>query len=129
MFEDSNVREVLKALGDQQIGETREMQALPAPLPQPVSENPSLTDTQVLKMLETRRADQSQPLPVETDEGNIPLLKPDDTGTRRALKDAVTQNAPVAFAVQLQWSVQPAGSRERAAACDLQCLHAVHRRG
>jgi hypothetical protein len=107
VFEDSNVREVLKALGDQQIGETREMHALPAPLPQPVSENPSLTDTQVLKMLETRRSDQSQPLPVETVEGNIPLLKPDDTGTRRALKDAVTHNAPVAFAVQLQWSVQP----------------------
>jgi hypothetical protein len=107
VFEDSNVREVLKALGDQQIGETREMHALPAPLPQPVSENPSLSDTQVLKMLETRRSDQSQPLPVETVEGNIPLLRPDDTGTRRALKEAVTHNAPVAFAVQLQWSVQP----------------------
>jgi hypothetical protein len=35
------------------------------------------------------------------------LLKPDDTGTRRALKEAVTQNAPVSFAVQLQWAVQP----------------------
>src|SRR6202043_3608294 len=32
----------------------------------------------------------------------------DDTGTRRALKEAVTENAPVALAVQLQWSVQPA---------------------
>jgi hypothetical protein len=104
VFEDSNVREVLKALGDQQIGETREMQALPPP---PPADSASLTDTQVLKMLETRRAEQSQPLPVEAEEGNIPLLKPDDTGTRRALKEAVTHNAPVSFAVQLQWSVQP----------------------
>ena len=40
-------------------------------------------------------------------EASISLLKPDDTGTRRALKEAVTQNAPVSFAVQLQWSVQP----------------------
>jgi hypothetical protein len=36
------------------------------------------------------------------------MLKPDDTGTRRALKEAVVNNAPVSFAVQLQWSVQPA---------------------
>ena len=65
----------------------------------------SLTDTQVLRYLETRgdggaRADDQQ-------EASISLLKPDDTGTRRALKEAVTQNAPVSFAVQLQWSVQP----------------------
>src|SRR5262249_44133967 len=31
----------------------------------------------------------------------------DDTQTRRALKEAVLDNSPVAFAVQLQWSVQP----------------------
>ncbi len=37
----------------------------------------------------------------------ISLLKPDDTQTRRALKEAVIENAPVSFAVQLQWSVQP----------------------
>jgi hypothetical protein len=104
VFEDSNVREVLKALGDQHAGETREMRVLPAP---PPAAEAGLTDTQVLKMLETRRAEHAQPLPVENDSGNIPLLKPDDTGTRRALKDAVTSNAPVAFAVQLQWSVQP----------------------
>ena len=104
VFEDSNVREVLKALGDQHAGETREMRTLPAP---PPAAGAGLTDTQVLKMLETRRAEHAQPLPVENDSGNIPLLKPDDTGTRRALKDAVTSNAPVAFAVQLQWSVQP----------------------
>jgi hypothetical protein len=42
----------------------------------------------------------------------IPLLKPDDTGTRLALKEAVVNNAPVSFAVQLQWSVQPADLRK-----------------
>ena len=40
-------------------------------------------------------------------ESGISLLKPDDTGTRRALKVAVSHNEPVSFAVQLQWSVQP----------------------
>ena len=40
-------------------------------------------------------------------ESGISLLKPDDTGTRRALKEAVSHNEPVSFAVQLQWSVQP----------------------
>src|SRR5262249_28881512 len=52
-----------------------------------------------------RRPDTRQ----NTDEASagISLLRPDDSGTRRALKSAVTQNEPVSFAVQLQWSVQP----------------------
>jgi hypothetical protein len=110
VFEDSNVREVLKALGDASAtGETRLMRAPPpspresAPAPAP----PSLSDTQVLKMLETRRADESEAGAAEVDDSGIPLLKPDDTGTRQALKEAVVSNDAVAFAVQLQWSVQP----------------------
>ena len=66
----------------------------------------SLTDTQVLKVLEARRASVHD----EVDESNcdqIALLRPDDTGVRLALKEAVTQGAPVSFAVQLQWSTQP----------------------
>jgi hypothetical protein len=65
-----------------------------------------MSDTQVLRMLETRRTGDGER---ETDDANsgISLLKPDDTQTRRALKEAVLDNAPVAFAVQLQWSVQP----------------------
>jgi hypothetical protein len=63
----------------------------------------SLSDTQVLKLLEGRRSDGGQAEP----DSSISLLKPDDTGTRRALKEAVADNAPVSFAVQLQWSVQP----------------------
>src|SRR5579863_3755441 len=109
VFEDSNVREVLRALGDASAtGETRQMQVPPPPR-ETTAEHAGLSDTQVLKLLETRRAVDSEPLPADmADGGAIPLLKPDDTGTRRALKEAVASNAPVAFAVQLQWSVQPA---------------------
>ena len=73
--------------------------------PPPAKE--SLSDTQVLKLLETRRPEGSEPPASDPAHGAIPLLKPDDTGTREALKDAVVSNAPVLFAVQLQWSVQP----------------------
>ena len=107
-FNDSNVREVLAALDD--TGETGQTRMMPAPqVPQlphvDGTYESSLTDTQVLRYLETRgdggaRVDDQH-------EASISLLKPDDTGTRRALKEAITQNAPVSFAVQLQWSVQP----------------------
>jgi hypothetical protein len=120
----SNVREVLASL-DEITGETRMMPAPPLPPPPsnappqsapsqsappvtaPPADDPSFTDTQVLKFLETRRADGTQGEVAEAETGAISLLKPDDTGTRRALKQAVTSNAPVSFAVQLQWSVQP----------------------
>jgi len=108
VFEDSNVREVLAALGDASAtGETRLMRAPPPPRVAP-AEGSTLSDTQVLKMLETRRPEGGEPPPADVAHGSIPLLKPDDTGTRRALKEAVVNNAPVSFAVQLQWSVQPA---------------------
>jgi len=70
-------------------------------------EDKSLTDTQVLKILETRR---SVAMQSDVDERNceqIALLRPDDTSTRHALREAVAQGAPVSFAVQLQWSAQP----------------------
>ena len=66
----------------------------------------------MLRLLETRRdvsadAAGAESVPAQDPaHGAIPLLKPDDTGTREALKSAVTSNAPVLFAVQLQWSVQ-----------------------
>jgi hypothetical protein len=66
----------------------------------------SMSDTQVLRMLETRRGDEGEKGSDDANAG-ISLLKPDDTQTRRALKEAVIENAPVSFAVQLQWSVQP----------------------
>jgi hypothetical protein len=43
----------------------------------------------------------------ERNRDQIALLRPEDTGTRRALKEAVVQGAPVFFAVQLHWSAQP----------------------
>src|SRR5262249_30966964 len=66
--------------------------------------NPELTDAEVLKLLEARRAGDG----VIADEigAAIAVLPPEDTHTRLVLKEAVAHNAPVAFAVQLQWSVQ-----------------------
>ena len=115
----SNVREVLASL-EEDTGETRMMPAARIPaatLPASAATAPAaaaaeqvddstFTDTQVLKLLETRRSD-TDDSNVNEESGSISLLKPDDTGTRRALKEAVSQNAPVWFAVQLQWSVKP----------------------
>jgi hypothetical protein len=67
----------------------------------------SLTDTQVLKILEARRVSAVQDDVDERNCDQITLLRPDDTSTRQALKDAVVQGAPVSFAVQLHWSAQP----------------------
>jgi len=70
-------------------------------------DNQSLTDTQVLNILETR-----QPAPAHDDTDphgseQIELIRPDDTGTRLALKEAVVRGMPVSFALQLQWSARP----------------------
>jgi hypothetical protein len=67
----------------------------------------SLSDTQVLKILEARGASGVQDDSDERACDQIALLRPEDTGTRRALKEAVIQGAPVSFAVQLYWSAQP----------------------
>ncbi|MDE2051316.1 MAG: hypothetical protein KGJ72_09885 [Gammaproteobacteria bacterium] len=113
IFADSNVKEVLAALDSAEDG-TGETRLMPAPaLAADVADDSSLTDTQVLRFLETRREESgaARPqTPLQADaaaESGISLLKPDDTGTRRALKEAVSHNEPVSFAVQLQWSVQP----------------------
>jgi hypothetical protein len=105
-FNDSNVREVLASLDE--TGETGQTRMMPAPQLGRVDaqDEGSLTDTQVLRYLETRREDGGR-ASEESPDASISLLKPDDTGTRRALKEAVTHNAPVSFAVQLQWAVQP----------------------
>ncbi|HTV50639.1 MAG TPA: hypothetical protein VME21_05595 [Steroidobacteraceae bacterium] len=62
-----------------------------------------LSDSQVLRILENRRSDGAR---LDDEDTSITMLRPDDTGTREALKTAVEQNVPVSFAVQLQWSVQ-----------------------
>jgi len=79
----------------------------PVSRPQPpAAEAPNLSDTQVLRFLEQRRDDVAERIDESANAG-ISMLKPDDTQTRLALKDAVRENAPVSFAVQLQWSVSP----------------------
>ena len=107
-FEDSNVREVLAALADSSpTGDTRVMHAPPPPRAT-LAGGDSLSDTQVLRLLEARGPEGGEPDPADVSHRSIPMLKPDDTGTRLALKEALVNNAPVSFAVQLQWSVQPA---------------------
>ena len=94
----SNVREVLRALDE--TGATQQMPAFESGIARGAGRG--LSDSQVLKLLETRRPQAGQ----APEDSSIAVLKPDDTGTRRELKDAVATNAPVSFAVQLQWSVQ-----------------------
>jgi hypothetical protein len=75
-----------------------------------VTQTDSFSDTQVLSILEKRGGDRAAMGAAETAAARkISVLRPDDTSTRLALKDAVTRNAPVSFAVQLQWSPQPIG--------------------
>jgi hypothetical protein len=112
LFADSNVKEVLAAL-DSPANPAGETRLMPAPFSDAEPDDSSLTDTQVLRFLETRREEdasaRAKPV-LQADaaaESGISLLKPDDTGTRRALKEAVSHNEAVSFAVQLQWSVQP----------------------
>src|SRR5262245_54096813 len=67
----------------------------------------ALTDTQVLKIVEKRSAGTNSAGARANGSSNVAVIKPEDTNTRLALRKAVAQNAPVSFAVQLQWSVQP----------------------
>jgi hypothetical protein len=66
----------------------------------------AMTDTQVIRVLETRRASSTQAA-IGQESSSISVVRPEDTSVRRILKEAVIQNAPVSFAVQLRWSVQP----------------------
>ena len=66
-----------------------------------------MTDTQVIRILEKRGAATDQSDVDVSNSGDIALLRPDDTGTRQALKEAVAEGAPVSFAVQLHWSAEP----------------------
>lgn len=87
--------------------------AQPSPAPANPTRNPapidaqSLTDTQVLTVLETRGASATQDRRAKIVGAAISLLRPEDTSTRRVIKEAVVRGAPVCFAVQLLWSVEP----------------------
>jgi len=100
----SNVREVLASLDD---GETDGSASTTTTAPTAAGTahaTQSLSDTQVMQLLEARRTEETAREHVSS---GIPMLRPDDSGTRRALKEAVQDNAAVSFAVQLQWSEQP----------------------
>lgn len=77
-----------------------------APAPQPLPAAALLTDTQVMDILETREVDPFRNAFADNAPA-IPLVRPDDTTTRRVLKEAVAEGAPVSFALQLHWSTEP----------------------
>lgn len=72
---------------------------------EPPAANLALSDTEVLRVLETRRATPGES-GHEDEVAGISVVRPEDTNTRRILKEAVVRDAPVSFAVQLQWSAQ-----------------------
>jgi hypothetical protein len=76
----------------------------------PVQEK-SLTDTEVLKILDRGSGVSAQDHVGARNCDQIALLRPEDTGTRRALQEAAVQGAPVFFAVQLHCSAQPIDRR------------------
>lgn len=80
--------------------------ALPA-APAPKETPPSLSDSQVLRVLEERGIAQAEGERDLAAESAIMMLRPEDTQTMRALKNDVRENAPAQFAVQLDWSVTP----------------------
>lgn len=77
------------------------------PTVSPATDSASLTDTQVMQVLTMRRAGPARSEPGVEAKEDVSVLRPDDTKTRRILKEAVVRGAPVSFAVQLVWSDQP----------------------
>jgi hypothetical protein len=102
----SNVREVLAALDDRDTNPNVPATAAPRSEAGAAQAAQSLTDTQVMQILETRRSEESPRAAATEVSDGIPMLRPEDTGTRRALQAAVQDNAAVSFAVQLQWSME-----------------------
>ena len=102
----SNVREVLAALDERDTKPNMAGAAESRTVASTAQAAQSLSDTQVMQILETRGAEKSARAPSADAPGGIPVLRPDDSGTRRALREAVQDNAAVSFAVQLQWSAE-----------------------
>jgi hypothetical protein len=115
----SNVREVIKSLDatpaapvapTASAAKAPPARAASAAAPAAAPKRDELSDSQVLRILETRRANavaqsatSSEPR-VQTD---IRMLSPDDTQTWRDIKSQLSRDAAVHFAVQLEWSVAP----------------------
>jgi hypothetical protein len=73
---------------------------------QAVDELDDLSDTQTIRLLERHSPYREGSREADVDEA-IRVIKPEDTQSMLAIKSAVTRNAPVLFAVQLDWSVSP----------------------
>ena len=73
---------------------------------QAIEELDDLSDTQTIRLLERHSPYREGSQEASVDEA-IRVIKPEDAQSMAAIKNAVTRNAPVLFAVQLDWSVTP----------------------
>jgi hypothetical protein len=71
---------------------------------QAIEELDDLTDTQTIRLLERHTPYREGSRDADVDEA-IRVVKPEDTQSMLAIKQDVKRNAPVLFAVQLDWSV------------------------
>ena len=73
---------------------------------QVIEELDDLSDTQTIRLLERHTPFREGSREADVDEA-IRVIKPEDTVAMQAIKAEVKRNAPVLFAVQLDWSVTP----------------------
>jgi len=73
---------------------------------QVIEELDDLTDTQTIRLLERHTPYREGSREADVDEA-IRVIKPEDAQSMMAIKSDVKRNAPVLFAVQLDWSVTP----------------------
>src|SRR6185503_15795309 len=73
---------------------------------QVIDELDDLSDTQTIRLLERHSPYKQGSREADVDEA-IRVVKPEDTQAMLAIKADVKRNAPVLFAVQLDWSVTP----------------------
>ncbi len=96
---------------------TVQMPALPASPPssatpsltnvrQVIEELDDLSDTQTIRLLERHTPYREGSREADVDEA-IRVVKPEDAQSMAAIKNDVKRNAPVLFAVQIDWSVTP----------------------
>jgi len=113
VFAESNVREVLAALDDETTAVEESMTRSP---PRREASDPwTLSDAQLLRLLETRRGPGAREQAADASAAAIPLLMPEDQFTRQSLREALARNIPVFFAVQVQKSLQLAALDKSAA--------------
>ena len=73
---------------------------------QVIEELDDLSDTQTIRLLERHSPYREGSQEASVDEA-IKVIKPEDAQSMQAIKSEVKRNAPVLFAVQLDWSVTP----------------------